>query len=617
MSTAETQVDSQAPDGGEVVGVPSIGDAIGGLAAAFGQGRTVTREAAKLGGELVRVALGRSEVEPGKGDRRFSDPAWSGNPIFSRIERGYLATAQAVSNVVDELGDGAENRRRAEQARFATTILTSALSPTNFFATNPAAIKRAFDTGGKSLVRGVRNFVGDVRNNGGMPSMVERDAFEVGKDLALSPGAVVHRDEVGELIQYQPTTEQVYQRPLVIIPPPIGRFYFLDLRPGRSFIEYATSQGIQVFLLSWRNPSANEGEWDLDTYATRVLAAIDAAREVSGSDDVNVMGFCAGGIITTTLLNHLAAIGDDRVHSMSYAVTLLDFGERAPIPRSRAPACCASRRPARAARAIITSRQMGAAFTWMRPDDLVFNYWVNNYLMGDKPPAFDILAWNADGTNLPGALHCEFLDIFEGNLLSKPGGLSVLGTPMQLDGIKVPLFVTGAVVDHLTPWLGCYRTTQLLGGESTFVLSYSGHIASLVNPPGNPKAHYWTGGTPGPDPQKWLAEATKHQGSWWEAWIRVVRAVRRREEEGAAQPRQQGPPVVDPAPAATCTAESCHSSRSSGTGRRRSAPLTTTRCPTPGRSSPPSSARSSPGAGCASPTWWRAPCGASSTRRAC
>jgi hypothetical protein len=351
VSTAEKQVDTQSPDGGEVVGVPSIGETVAGLAAAFGQGRTVTREAAKLGGELVRVALGRSEVEPGKGDRRFTDPAWSGNPIFSRIERGYLATAQAVGNVVGELGQSSDNQRRAEQARFATTILTSALAPTNFFATNPAAIKRAFDTGGKSLVRGVRNFVGDVRNNGGMPSMVERDAFEVGKDLALSPGAVVHRDEVGELIQYQPSTEQVHKRPLVIIPPPIGRFYFLDLRPGRSFVEYATSQGIQVFLLSWRNPSADEGEWDLDTYATRVLAAIDAACEISGSHDVNVMGFCAGGIISTTLLNHLAAIGDDRVHSMSYAVTLLDFAERAPITAFQGPGCCGSPRPARGARA--------------------------------------------------------------------------------------------------------------------------------------------------------------------------------------------------------------------------------------------------------------------------
>ena len=346
VSTAETQVDSgraEAPGGrrGGRRPVDRRDDRRPGRRVRRRAARSPARRPSSAASSCAsRSAAPRSTRPRATGASPI--PAWSGNPIFSRIERGYLATAQAVSNVVDELGDGAENRRRAEQARFATTILTSALAPTNFFATNPAAIKRAFDTGGKSLVRGVRNFVGDVRNNGGMPSMVERDAFEVGKDLALSPGAVVQRDEVGELIQYQPSTEQVYKRPLVIIPPPIGRFYFLDLRPGRSFIEYAASQGIQVFLLSWRNPTAEQGEWDLDTYASRVLSAIDAAREISGSDDVNVMGFCAGGIISTTLLNHLAANGDDRVHSMSYAVTLLDFGERAPISAFQAPGCCAS-----------------------------------------------------------------------------------------------------------------------------------------------------------------------------------------------------------------------------------------------------------------------------------
>jgi polyhydroxyalkanoate synthase len=260
-------------------------------------------------------------------------------------------------------------------------------------------------------------------------------------------------------------------------------------------------------MLSWRNPTADEGEWNLDTYAARVSDAIDTVREVTGCDDVNVIGFCAGGIITTTLLNHLVVSGDNRVHSMSCAVTLLDFAERAPIAAFSGRGLLTFARGRSRRNGIITSRQMGSAFVWMRPDDLVFNYWVNNYLMGQKPPAFDILAWNADGTNLPGALHCQFLDIFEDNLLARHGAMTVLGTPMRLDSIKMPTFVTGAISDHLTPWKGCYRTTQLLGGDSTFVLSYSGHIASLVNPPGNPKAHYWTGGTPGPDPDVWLASA--------------------------------------------------------------------------------------------------------------
>ena len=301
-------------------------------------------------------------------------------------------------------------------------------------------------------------------------------------------------------------------------------------------------------MLSWRNPTAEQGRWDLDTYAAAVLPAIDTVRDITGSPDVNLIGFCAGGIIATTLLNHLAAAGDDRVHSMSYAVTLLDFGLRAPITAfsGRGLISFAGRRSRR--KGIITSRQMGGAFTWMRPDDLVFNYWVNNYLMGEKPPAFDILAWNADGTNLPGALHNQFLDIFRDNILARPGELSVLGTPVSLETIKVPAFVTGAVADHLTPWKGCYRTTQLLSGPSTFVLSYSGHIASLVNPPGNPKAHYWTGGPPGADPDEWLAGADRQQGSWWEVWADWVSA---RSGERKAPPTELGSeryPVLSPAP---------------------------------------------------------------------
>jgi polyhydroxyalkanoate synthase len=381
-----------------------------------------------------------------------------------------------------------------------------------------------------------------------MPSMTESGVFEVGRDLAVTPGAVVARDDVAEVLQYDPATDTVFQRPVLIVPPPIGRYYFLDLRRGRSFVEYAVGRGLQAFMLSWRNPTAEQGQWDLDTYADAVSAAIDSVREVTGSPDVNLIGFCAGGIIATALLNHLAATGDDRVHSMSYAVTLLDFGLPAPITAFSGPGLIsfAGRRSRR--KGIITSRQMGSAFTWLRPDDLVFNYWVNNYLMGDKPPAFDILAWNADGTSLPGALHGQFLSIFRDNLFTRPGRLSVLGTPLRLPAITVPTFVTGAVTDHLTPWKGCYRTTQLLGGPSTFVLSYSGHIASLVNPPGNPKAHYWTGGTPGADAEQWLARAERHQGSWWEAWADWITA-----HAGDRRPRPETPgseryPVLSPAP---------------------------------------------------------------------
>ena len=542
-----TATAAESVDGGEAVGIPSLQDAVGGLAAALGQGTTVAREASRLGVELTRIAWGLSDVAPAKGDRRFADPAWTSNPVFRMIQQSYLVSARAMDRIVAAMDDG-RSGTRAEQAQFAANIVTSAAAPTNFLATNPAALKRALETGGMSLVRGARNLVRDVRHNGGMPSMIEPGAFEVGRDLAVTPGAVVARDAVAEVLQYAPATDTVFARPVLVIPPPIGRFYFLDLRPGRSFVEYAVGRGLQVFMLSWCNPGPGQGSWDLDTYAQSVLAAIDTVREITGSPDVNLIGFCAGGIIATTLLNHLAAVGDDRVHSMSYAVTLLDFGLRAPITAfsGRGLIAFAGRRSRR--KGIITSRQMGSAFTWLRPDDLVFNYWVNNYLMGDKPPAFDILAWNADGTNLPGALHGQFLDIFRDNLLTLPGRLRVLGTPLRLRGITIPTFVTGAVTDHLTPWKGCYQTTQLFGGPSTFVLSYSGHIASLVNPPGNPKAHYWTGSTPGADPDQWLADAEKQQGSWWEPWADWVTA---RADQRQHQPDNLGSerhPVLCPAP---------------------------------------------------------------------
>jgi polyhydroxyalkanoate synthase subunit PhaC len=544
---ATTGEAAESVGGGEAVGMPSLGQAASGLAAALSQGTTVARAATRLGVDLVRIAWGRSDGAPAKGDRRFTDPAWTLNPVFRMIEQSYLASAQALDRVVDAMDDG-RSGKRAEQARFAANIMTSAAAPTNFLMSNPAALKRALETGGMSLARGARHFVNDVRHNGAMPSMIEPGAFEVGRDLAVTPGAVVARDAVAEVLQYAATSEEVFARPVLVVPPPIGRFYFLDLRPGRSFVEYAVSRGLQTFMLSWRNPTAEQGHWDLDTYAQTVSAAIDTIRAVTGSPDVNVIGFCAGGIIATTALNHLAAAGDDRVHSMSYAVTLLDFGVRAPITAFSGRALvtfagCRSRR-----RGIITSRQMGSAFTWLRPDDLVFNYWVNNYLMGERPAAFDILAWNADGTNLSGALHGQFLDIFRDNLLAQPGRLSVLGTPLQLQKIAVPTFVTGAVTDHLTPWKGCYQTTRLLGGPSTFVLSYSGHIASLVNPPGNPKAHYWTGEAPGADPEQWLAGAQRQQGSWWEAWAGWITA-----RSGGRRPRpetlgSERHPALSPAP---------------------------------------------------------------------
>jgi polyhydroxyalkanoate synthase subunit PhaC len=534
--------------GAEPVALPSPRGLVRGLVLPLADPRRLAREGARLGRETARILRGTDDIAPSAGDKRFADPTWSGNPAYRRLMQGYLAAGASARRLVDGYEAGGADWRQVEQARFVINAFTSALAPTNTLVGNPAALKRAFETGGRSVVRGLGHMIDDLRHNGGLPTQVDRTAFTVGTDLAVTPGAVVHRDDVMEVIQYSPTTPAVRQRPLVIVPPPIGRYYFLDLRPGRSFVEYAVSQGLQVFIISWRNPRKEQADWDLDTYAGSVVDAIDVARDVTGSPDVNILGFCAGGILATTVLNHLAASGDDRVHSAGYAVTLLDFHNRAPIGAFSAPRLLDAARRNSGRAGVITARQMGAVFTWMRPDDLIFNYVVNQWLMGEDPPVFDILAWNADGTNLPARLHEQFLDIFAGNSLIRAGAMRVLGTPMHLSRITVPTFVTGALTDHLTPWEGCYRSTQLLSGPTTFVLSNAGHIQSLVNPPGNPRASYWTGPEPGPDAHAWREAAERHTGSWWEAWSEWM--LQRSGDEVPAPPSAGSPdhPEIEPAP---------------------------------------------------------------------
>jgi polyhydroxyalkanoate synthase len=457
------------------------------------------------------------------GDGRFRDQAWSENPLYSRVAKTYLAFCRSAENLVTNLEEKAVPE--APTIRFVATIATSALAPTNTLLLNPEALKRAFDTGGKSLVQGGTNWLSDVQKNGGMPATAKRGQFTLGQDLASTPGAVVSRDALAELIQYAPATETVHQRPTLVVPPPIGKFYFLDLAPGRSFIEHAVGQGIQTFTLSWRNPTREHAGWGVDAYARRVLAAVDEVRAITGQDQIDVIGFCAGGIVATVALNELAASGKEKVATASYGVTLLDWGGDNPINVFRSRAVRRLGRWSSRRKGVIDARTMGGAFTWMRPDDLIWKYWVNNYLLGQDPPAFDILAWNADGTNLPATLHKEFLDIFGNNPLPTKCSRQYLSAPVDLGNIKLPTFVVGAVNDHLTPWRGTYRTTELLGGESTFVLSNAGHIAALVNPPTSRKASYFVGPKSGEvNASAWRAGAVERQGSWWTEWADWTRA---------------------------------------------------------------------------------------------
>lgn len=509
---------ADAVEAAEPVGIPSLRGVAAGLLDVLAQPRPLVREAARLATDGIAILSGTSPLAPDPRDKRFADPAWQDNPAYRRVLQGYLSVGGALGRLVDTYEASGGDWRDVERARFGAGALTSLLAPTNTLLGNPAALKRAFDTGGRSVVRGLGHLLHDVRTNGGMPAQTDRSAFSVGRDLAVTPGAVVDRDAVAELLQYAPTTDQVRSRPLLVVPPPIGRYYFLDLRPERSFVEYAVSQGFQVFLVSWRNPTRAQAAWGMDTYAARIVSAVETVKQITGSPDLNTLAFCAGGILTSTVLNHFAATGDPSIAHAGFAVTLLDFDSRAPLGAFSSPQLLglAGRSSRRAG--IISARSLGAVFSWMRPDDLVFNYVVNQWLMGQDPPVFDILAWNADGTNLPARLHEEFLGVFRDNTMAGQGDLTVLGTPVDLSRITVPTFVTGAVNDHLTPWTGCYRTTALMSGPSTFVLSNAGHIASLVNPPGNPKASYQVGGEPGPEPERWRAAAQRRAGSWWEAW---------------------------------------------------------------------------------------------------
>jgi polyhydroxyalkanoate synthase len=504
----------------------------------------VGRAGAGLAVELGRVAVGRSAVAPGRGDRRFADPAWSEHPGYRRLMQGYRALSGAVDQVVQDVD---VSWRTRERARFAAGVITSAIAPTNTVLGNPAALKRAFDTAGGSLLSGTRHWIEDLRHNGGMPRQVDSSGYTVGENLAATPGAVVFRNEVCEVLQYTPTTATVGEIPVLVIPPQINKYYFLDLAPGRSLVEHAVSRGITTFMTSWRNPGKAHGAWNLDTYVAALLEATDAVREISGSAELITIGFCSGGIVNAAMLSHLAATGDSRVRAGSFAVTLLDWHTPAPIAAVQSAwVIAAARRKARRA-GVLDGGSVGSVFTWMRPDDLVWNYWVNNYLMGCKPPVFDILAWNDDKTNLPAALHSQFMDMFADNVLTRPDGLQLLGHGVDLAAIKVDTYVVGGLSDHLTPWQGNYRTTQLVSGKTEFVLSPTGHIQTPVSPPG-PKAHYFTGPTPGPDSTAWRTESTRQEGTWWDHWADWVLA---RAGDDRAAPTSLGSgryPALEPAP---------------------------------------------------------------------
>jgi polyhydroxyalkanoate synthase len=398
------------------------------------------------------------------------------------------------------------------------SLFTETVAPTNSLLGNPAAMKKMYETGGASLVRGLTHMIEDLANNGGLPSQVDMKAFQVGKDLALSPGAVVFKNDVLELIQYQPTTQEVYRRPLLVVPPQVNKYYAMDLSPNKSVVRYLVANGQQVFAISWRNPIPEHREWGFETYDRAILEAIDATRAISGSEDVNITGSCLGGMTLATLLGHLAARGDRRVHAATFLVTVLDASVESTMGLFATKETIAAARQAAHMKGVIEGQELARAFAWLRPNDLIWNYWVNNYLIGNDPAAFDVLYWNNDTTRLTAKLHGDMLDVFENNVFTHPGTLEMLGTPIDLSRVTNDAYIVAGSTDHITPWQGCYATTQLLGGKIRFILSSSGHIQALLNPPGNPEASYFINDRYPADAELWLARAQKQPGSWWDDW---------------------------------------------------------------------------------------------------
>ncbi|MDT4940959.1 MAG: poly[(R)-3-hydroxyalkanoate] polymerase subunit PhaC [Pseudonocardiales bacterium] len=522
-----------------------IAGAAGRWALSFGKHPTVpVSELLSWGGAEAKVLAGVSKLEPAPGDKRFTDPAWQ-RALWRRLAQSYLLTRDTVLGSVDELG---LDPKSANRARFALSQITEAAAPTNTLLGNPAALRRAGQTRGRSLLDGARHMYYDVRRNGAMPSQVDTRPFRVGETVAATKGAVIHRTPMYELIQYTPATPKVHALPTVIVPPQVNRYYFLDLAPQRSFVEYAVSRGIQTFMISWRNPGPEEREWGLDAYAQASVEAMRVAAEISGVAQVNAVGFCAGGMTLAMILSHLAATGDELINAATLGVTMLDTEADSTLNMF------ASRRAVQAAisksrrKGVLDGKELSRVFAWVRPNDLVWNYWVANYLLGHNPPAFDVLAWNKDATNLPATLHAQFLHLWVDNALMNPNTIEVLGSKVDLGQVKTDLYAVGALTDHLVPWQSAYAATRAFGSDVRFVLSNSGHIQALINPPGNPKASFLVAGSTPENPDEWLAGAERSPGRRWVDWADWTIA---RSGAERSRPRRVGDrlhPVLEIAP---------------------------------------------------------------------
>lgn len=517
------------------------------MRAIAGQPQNLVQQWMSFAGELGKIATGQSEIAPDPKDRRFADPAWKSSGVHKTLMQSYMAWGKAVTELVakTDLPD-----QDAARARLVTSIFVDAMAPSNNLLANPTALKTLVDTGGKSAVSGLKNFLDDMTRNGGLPSSVDASKFKVGENLANSPGRVVFRNDVLELVHYTATTDKVHQRPLLVVPPQINKYYSVDLSPDKSMIKFLLANGIQPYCISWRNPTPEHRDWGLDTYISALDEACDAARDITGADTVNIMGSCSGGITVSTYVGWLAGKGEKKINAVLLAVCVLDTMAATDNDFAAlvTPESLMAAKQMSAARGILDGQDMAKMFAWMRPNDLIWNYWVNNYLLGNQPPAFDVLYWNADTTRLPARLHADFLDLIFTNPFLNPGKMSIHGVPIDMRKVKHEAYVIGGTTDHITPWKAVYQTARIFGDKTQFILSNSGHLQSLLNPPGNPKAWYVKGTANKKDADAWAAGAEKKEGSWWLDWAEYLKSRSGDEVDAPKAPGNKTYKPLGPAP---------------------------------------------------------------------
>jgi polyhydroxyalkanoate synthase subunit PhaC len=494
---------------------------------------------------MLNLREGDSETAK---DKRFKHPEWTENAVFNYVKESYLVAAKSILSTVR--GVKGMDEASSRKVDFYTRQFVDALSPSNFVATNPEVLAATVESGGQNLLRGLENLLTDLDRGEGRLSitMTDMKAFDLGENIATTPGKIVYQNELMQLIQYSPSTSEVRKRPLLIVPPWINKFYVLDLQPKNSFIKWAVDQGHTLFVISWVNPDERLAEKGFEDYLLEgPLAALDAIEQATGERQVNAIGYCLGGTLLASTAAYLAARNDDRIASATYFVTLVDFTEVGDMAVFIDDEQLAALEKRMRERGYLDAQDMATSFNMLRANDLIWSFVVNNYLLGKEQLPFDLLFWNSDSTRMPAAMHSFYLrTMYQQNLLAKPGGISLAGTPIDLSKVKIPTFILSAREDHIAPWKSTYAATRLYSGPVKFVLSASGHMAGVISAPGSKYGH-WTNDNLASGPDEWFSTATAHKGSWWPVWDEWISRLDK-ERVVAREPGAGSLPVLENAP---------------------------------------------------------------------